>query len=86
MNSHLAIVFSASILLPSASFAGESDKIPTSDYTYGMKLDVARVVSMEEPDTRNCKVVEAKMTYVDTQGAINAITYKKLSEICASSN
>ncbi|AIG01648.1 topoisomerase II [Pseudomonas fluorescens] len=86
MNSHLAIVVFAFLLVPSASFAREADKIPISNYTYGMKLDIARVVSMEEPDTRTCEVVKAKMTYVDTQGIVKAITYKKHAEICISSN
>jgi hypothetical protein len=86
MNHHLSAVLLALFLTPSTSFAEASNKIPTSDYTYGAKLDIARIVSMEEPDTRTCEVVEAKMTYVNSQGIVNAVTYKKLSEVCASSN
>lgn len=84
MNSHLAMAVFALSLTPSASFGGAPDKIPTSDYIYGMKLDIARIVSMEEPDTRTCKVIEAKMTYVDTQGIVKALIYRKHAEICSS--
>ena len=44
------------------------------DYEYGMKLDVAKVVSVVRPQVA-CAVVPAAMTYEDSKGQLNTIRY-----------
>jgi hypothetical protein len=48
------------------------------DYTYGMKLDIAKVVRTS-PDMRNCKVIPQLMTYEDSTGKLNTIKYQIMS-------
>ncbi|NUT74118.1 DUF2790 domain-containing protein [Pseudomonas sp. C1C7] len=44
------------------------------DYEYGMKLDVAKVVSIVRPQA-SCAAVPTVMTYEDSQGQLNTIKY-----------
>ena len=44
------------------------------EYTYGMKLDVKKVVSVVRPKNE-CAVVPAAMTYEDSKGQLNTVTY-----------
>ena len=53
--------------------------------TYGMPLDVARVISIDEPNSLTCETIQAKMTYVDSQGEEKSVTYLKESSACANS-
>lgn len=48
-------------------------------YEYGMKLDVVKVVSVVRP-AKVCAVVPAAMTYEDTDGQLNTITYTVAGE------
>ena len=52
---------------------GKSAPVP-KQYEYGMKLDVVKVVSMVRP-AKVCAVVPAAMTYEDSEGQLNTITY-----------
>ena len=52
-------------------------------YQYGMPLNVDKVISLTEPDTMECKVVTAEMKFIDTAGHHRDITYRKLSDACA---
>ncbi|MBT9303587.1 DUF2790 domain-containing protein [Pseudomonas sp. TAE6080] len=44
-------------------------------YEYGMKLDIAKVVSVTPP-IRACKVVPSRMTYEDSSGTIKTLEYQ----------
>ncbi len=44
-------------------------------YKYGMKLDIAKVVSVT-PSSSACGVVPARMTYEDPQGELHTIEYR----------
>ncbi|MCF5704758.1 DUF2790 domain-containing protein [Pseudomonas syringae] len=44
------------------------------EYAYGMKLDVAKVVSVVKPQV-GCNVVPTAMTYEDSKGQLNTIKY-----------
>ncbi|AVO59091.1 MULTISPECIES: DUF2790 domain-containing protein [Pseudomonas] len=55
-------------------------------YHYGMPLNVAKVVSMTEPATPECKVITADMTFIDKAGKLEAISYRKLSDACSYQN
>lgn len=54
---------------------------PEERYTYGMPLDIERVISIEEPDD-TCGVVAARLTYEDSQGEIRVLDYRKWSTAC----
>ena len=60
------------------------ERSETTAYTYGMKLDVARVIRIEEPQSTTCEVVQAKMTYENSQGNTQTLSYLKLADVCVS--
>jgi hypothetical protein len=55
-------------------------------YHYGMSLHVAKVVSLTEPSTLDCKVVTADMKYIDNTGKPAELYYRKLSDACSLQN
>ncbi|WDR35619.1 DUF2790 domain-containing protein [Pseudomonas serboccidentalis] len=55
-------------------------------YQYGMPLHVAKVVSLTEPPTLDCKVITADMKYIDNNGKPAEISYRKLSDTCSEQN
>ena len=73
--------------LACTAFAGLAQANDTSTskavpYQYGMPLNVAKVVSMTEPSTMQCKVITADMKYIDNAGKPEEISYRKLSDAC----
>lgn len=71
------------ILASGSAFAAKSaDAVP---YSYGMPLDVARVISIDEPNSFTCETIQAKMTYIDSKGEEKSVTYLKESSACANS-
>ncbi|USW95393.1 DUF2790 domain-containing protein [Pseudomonas proteolytica] len=62
-----------------ARYAAEQGKpVPeVQAYRYGMKLDIARVVSVTPP-VRTCKVVPSRMTYEDSSGQLKTLEYQVL--------
>lgn len=87
MNARIALIAAAmaagSAALPGIAHATTVPDSPPVPYHYGMALNVAKVISMTEPDTMECKVVTAQMTFVDTGGQHRDISYSKLSDACA---
>lgn len=65
------------LLLSCAAFA---DPMPV--YHYGMPLDVAKVISIEQPNER-CEVSLATMTYADSQGQVHSVQYLRQTEMCS---
>ncbi|MBC3775428.1 DUF2790 domain-containing protein [Pseudomonas sp. SWRI99] len=55
-------------------------------YQYGMPLHVAKVLSLTEPPTQECKVITADMKYIDNTGKPAEISYRKLSDACSLQN
>jgi len=49
-------------------------------YRYGMKLDIAKVVSVTPP-IRSCDAVPSRMTYEDSTGKLNTVEYQVMG-IC----
>ncbi|RDL19874.1 MULTISPECIES: DUF2790 domain-containing protein [Pseudomonas] len=78
--------------LASTAFAGlaQADDTATSSsavpYHYGMPLHVAKVVSLTEPPTMDCKVITANMKYINSNGQPQEISYRKLSDACSYQN
>ncbi|MFL1527694.1 DUF2790 domain-containing protein [Pseudomonas sp. O230] len=85
MNTRIFLVTAA---LACTGFAGLAQANDTASsqavpYEYGMPLHVAKVVSLTEPTTLDCKVITADMKYIDTSGKPAEITYRKLSDACS---
>ena len=81
MNSRTLLVAGALALSAFASAAqADTQAVP---YHYGMPLHVAKVVSLTEPPTMECKVVTANMKFIDTAGKLEEISYRKLSDACS---
>ncbi|MEG0067616.1 MAG: DUF2790 domain-containing protein [Pseudomonas sp.] len=78
--------------LASTAFAGLAQANDTSTsssavpYHYGMPLHVAKVVSLTEPPTMDCKVITANMKYINSNGQPQEISYRKLSDACSYQN
>lgn len=78
--------------LASTAFAGLAQANDTSTsssavpYHYGMPLHVAKVVSLTEPPTMDCKVITANMKYINNNGQPQEISYRKLSDACSYQN
>jgi hypothetical protein len=60
--------------------ANEQTQIP--GYRYGTQLDIARVIRIEEPAPPTCEIVQAKMTFVSTQGVTEQVSFLKQAEAC----
>lgn len=86
MNARIALIAAAMAAGSALSGVAHATTVPDSTpvpYHYGMALNVAKVISMTEPDTMECKVVTAEMKFVDTAGQHRDISYSKLSDACA---
>ncbi len=57
-------------------YAAKQGKAPpvVTEYAYGMKLDVAKVVSVVKPQPA-CNVVPTAMNYEDSKGQLNTLKY-----------
>lgn len=47
------------------------------------RLDIKQVVAFEESSAQFCEVVEARMTYLDSQDKTQVLTYLKASSSCS---
>lgn len=51
-------------------------------YQYGMPMNIAKVISMNEAQTNDCKVINADIEFVDKAGKVEDVSYRKMSEAC----
>lgn len=86
MNTRALLVCAALVCAPLSAMAQTTDTAPTEaipSYHYGMPLHVGKIIELTEPDTMDCEVITAKMTYIDEQtGQPAELAYRKLSEAC----
>ena len=54
--------------------------------TYGTHLDIKKVVSLTQDAAPSCGVVNAQLTYLDSQSKTQVLDYRKLSDNCNSDN
>lgn len=64
-----------------ATIAAHADNAPMA-YQYGMKLDVAKVIRIEQANDR-CEIAPAKMTYADSKGQIHVLEYLRQTQMCS---
>ena len=55
-------------------------------YQYGMPMNIAKVISMNEAQTNDCKVINADIKFVDKAGKVEDVSYRKMSEACEFQN
>ncbi|TBV96382.1 DUF2790 domain-containing protein [Azotobacter chroococcum] len=66
-----------------AASLAQAAEPPVQQYRYGLPLDIARVISIETPyDPYVCRIVDARMTYLDSAGETKVVAYRKLSAGC----
>lgn len=70
-------------LVCSASALSVSANADTAPYEYGETLDIAKVIKLNQPNPPVCQVVEATMTYEDSQGAVKTVSYRRLADVCS---
>ncbi|MGE4407522.1 DUF2790 domain-containing protein [Pseudomonas sp.] len=73
------LIWIASLALCAQWASAADEPIP---YRYGDRLDIAQVVSLEVP-AGGCEVVEAKLTYVDSNGETRETTYLRQGTDCS---
>lgn len=88
-----ALITAIAMTFASFSFADQSGSSVKSEathdvtpYTYGLKLDVAKVISMSSEDSGSCGVIPATITYVDHQGQTHTVKYQKYSNLSQCNN
>jgi hypothetical protein len=88
MNISKIAIFLALGGLGAQAFADEShstvaaSKAPVEIYTYGMKLDIKKVITVTDiPD--QCGPVPAKMTYEDSHGQQHVMQYQVMGNGCS---
>ncbi|MFC6336679.1 DUF2790 domain-containing protein [Pseudomonas sp. CCM 7891] len=73
----------AALNICTLSAHAEADITPKT-YTYGTHLDIKKVVSLKQDATPSCGVVNARMTYLDSQDRTQVLDYSKVSDSCNS--
>ncbi|MBP3061007.1 Protein of unknown function [Ectopseudomonas chengduensis] len=74
-NALTAIALSASL----TTLAHSAEATP---YHYGQNLDIAKVISIDVPNSAQCEVVTAQMTYRNSTGEVETLSYEQLSSAC----
>ena len=75
----------AALNICTLSARAEADVSPKT-YTYGTLLDIKKVVSSKQDATPSCGVVNAQLTYLDSQNKTRVLDYRKISDSCNSDN
>ncbi|BBP77514.1 topoisomerase II [Pseudomonas sp. Ost2] len=57
-------------------------QVQPQTYSYGTHLDVRKVLSLTQEAGPECGVVNAQMSYLDSQGQPHILDYRKFSDIC----
>ncbi|MBF8160569.1 DUF2790 domain-containing protein [Ectopseudomonas hydrolytica] len=70
----------------SVSLGAFAQSADATQYRYGLDLDIAKVISIEVPNSPQCEVVTAKMTYRNSAGEVETLSYEQLSNVCANQN
>jgi hypothetical protein len=75
----------AALNICTLSARAEADVTPKT-YTYGTQLDIKKVVSLKQDASPSCGVVDAQLTYLDSQSKTQVLDYQKLADSCNSDN
>ena len=82
MKNLIALVLAGFTTLAVAGETSSVQQPEVEQYSYGTKLDIARVISLSTiPDV--CEVVPATMTYEDSQGQRHTLEYQAMGDGCS---
>ena len=70
----------------SASLTTLAHSTEATPYRYGQNLDIAKVISIDVPNSPQCEVVTAQMTYRNSVGDVKVLDYEQLSSVCTNHN
>lgn len=80
----------ASLLATTVNFASPTvqaaESVTPEPYHYGMRLDIGKVVTLHEEPSTHCQVVDARMDYLDSNGQLRSLAYRKLADTCTNQN
>jgi hypothetical protein len=80
------LLFSGTLALAAVSGMAQADTQQPQPqpvpYHYGMPMNIAKVLAMNETATNDCKVIKADIKFVDTAGKVEDVGYRKMSEAC----
>lgn len=71
----------AALNICTLSAHAEAD-VTAKTYTYGTHLDIKKVLSLKQDASSSCRVVNAKLTYLDSQNETQVLDYRKLADSC----
>ena len=74
----------AALNICTLSARAEADVSPHT-YTYGTHLDIQKVVALTQDAGAACGIVDAQLTYLNSQGKTEILNYRKFAE-CHSDN
>lgn len=60
----------------------EARQIPVTNYVYGMKLDIQKIIATS-PIAEECAAVPVQMTYEDSKGQRHILQYKVMGTGCS---
>ena len=83
MKTRTLLANALTALALSASLTTLAHSAEATPYRYGQNLDIAKVISIDEPNSSQCEVVTATMTYRNSAGDVEVLDYKQLSSACA---
>jgi hypothetical protein len=80
---YAACLFAALNICTLSARAEADDSAKT--YTYGTHLDIKKVLSLTQDATTTCGIVDAQLTYLDSQNKTQVLDYRKFAD-CNSDN
>ncbi|HCS46522.1 MAG TPA: DUF2790 domain-containing protein [Pseudomonas sp.] len=75
----------AALNICTLSARAEAEVAPKT-YTYGTHLDIKKVISMKQDATPSCGIVDAQLTYLDSQNKTQVLDYRKFADGCNEDN
>ena len=75
----------AALNICTLSARAEAEAAPKT-YTYGTHLDIKKVISLKQDASPSCGIVDAQLTYLDSQSKTQVLDYRKFSDGCNSDN
>ena len=69
----------AALNICTLSARAEAD-VSAKTYSYGTHLDIKKVVSLKQDTTNACGIVDAQLTYLDSQNKTQVLDYRKFAD------
>ena len=83
-SSVIAACLFAALNICTLSARAEAD-VTAKTYSYGTHLDIKKVVSLKQDASNSCGIVDAQLTYLDSQNKTQVLDYRKFAD-CDSDN